>query len=119
MDRKRFDRSVASVMCTDAHSGKARLFHNPRGNRESELMREYDLSTDCRWIGNSPAAAARHYATSIDLNADFRRAVGSEAQQKAQQSAAVCEKQGMSTEPAESENALEIQGYDTSEHGRT
>jgi len=66
-----------------------RLFHNLRASRESELMREYDLATVCKWIGNSPAVAARHYATSIDLNADFQRAagVGNQAQQKAQQSA--------------------------------
>ncbi len=51
-------------------------FHNMRASRESELMREYDLATVCRWIGNSPAIAAKHYATSIDLNADFRRASG-------------------------------------------
>lgn len=39
-------------------------------------MREYDLSTVCKWIGNSPAVAARHYAVSVDLNGDFRRAAG-------------------------------------------
>lgn len=53
-------------------------------------MREYDLATVCRWIGNSPAVAAKHYAMSTDLDADFRRAVGlgsPEAQQKAQQKA--------------------------------
>ena len=60
-----------------------------RAGRESELMREYDLATVCKWIGNSPAVWARHYATSIDLNADFQRAagVGNQAQQKARQSA--------------------------------
>jgi hypothetical protein len=58
-------------------------------------MREYDLATVCCWIGNSPAVAARHYATCVSLDADFRRAAGltpvpaaTEAQQKAQQSAA-------------------------------
>ena len=51
-------------------------FHNMRASRESELMREYDLATVCKWIGNSPAIAAKHYATSIDLNADFKRASG-------------------------------------------
>ncbi len=51
-------------------------FHNLRASRESELMRQYDLSTACRWLGNSPEVAARHYATSVDLNADFRRAIG-------------------------------------------
>ncbi len=58
-------------------------FHNMRASRESELMREYDLATVCKWIGNSPAIAAKHYATSIDLNADFKRASG--AVQKAVQ----------------------------------
>ncbi len=71
-----------------------RLFHNLRASRETELMREYDLATVCRWIGNSPTVAARHYATSIDLSADFRRAIGlpTEAQQKAQQTAAASER---------------------------
>lgn len=63
-----------------------KLFHNLRASRESELMREYDLATVCKWIGNSPAVAAKHYAMSVDLDADFRRATGLEqAQQKAQQ----------------------------------
>lgn len=51
-----------------------RLFQNLRASRETELMREYDLSTVCKWIGNSPTVAAKHYAMSVDLNADFRRA---------------------------------------------
>ena len=81
-----------------------RLFHNLRASRESELMREYDLATACRWIGNSPAVAARHYATSIDLNADFRRAAGLgpvEAQQKAQQSVSADDEQGVTDETQE------------------
>lgn len=53
-----------------------RLFQNLRASRESELMREYDLATVCRWVGNSPAIAAKHYAMSVDLDADFRRASG-------------------------------------------
>lgn len=57
-------------------------------------MREYDLATVCKWIGNSPAVAARHYAMSVDLNADFARATGrNQAQQKAQQSGADGERQ--------------------------
>jgi integrase len=66
-----------------------RLFHNLRASRETELMREYDLTTVCKWIGNSPAVAATHYATSIDLDGDFRRAagLGGQAQQKEQQTA--------------------------------
>jgi integrase len=66
-----------------------KLFHNLRASRETELMREYDLATVCKWIGNSPAVAAKHYAMSVDLNADFAKAVGpvGNAQQKAQQTA--------------------------------
>ncbi|CAN5486532.1 hypothetical protein BH10PLA1_BH10PLA1_16300 [soil metagenome] len=70
-----------------------RLFQNLRASRETELMRQYDLTTVCKWIGNSPAVAAKHYAMSMDLDGDFRRAAGlgdtlTKAQQNAQQSAA-------------------------------
>jgi len=80
------------------HEPWPKLWHNLRASRETELMREYDLATVCKWIGNTPAIAAKHYATSVDLDADFRRAAGlgdapspngadgAEAQQKAQQS---------------------------------
>ncbi len=51
-----------------------KLFHNLRASRESELMQEYGLATVCKWIGNSPAVAAKHYAVSVDLDGDFRRA---------------------------------------------
>jgi hypothetical protein len=59
-------------------------------------MREHVRVTVARSIGSPPAEAATHCATSIDLDADFRRAVGlsPEAQQKAQQSAAVGAGQG-------------------------
>ena len=53
-----------------------KLFHNLRASRESELMREFDLATVCKWIGNSPEVAARHYAVSCDLDGDFQRAAG-------------------------------------------
>lgn len=67
-----------------------KLFHNLRASRETELMREYDLATVCKWIGNSPTIAAEHYATSVDLNSDFRRATGQDgAQQNVHQSPAV------------------------------
>ncbi len=67
-----------------------KLFHNLRASRETELMRDYDLTTVCRWIGNSPEIAARHYAMSQDFGADFRRAAAlpDKAQQNAQQTAA-------------------------------
>ena len=69
-----------------------RLFHNLRASRETELMREYDLATACKWIGNSPEIAAKHYATSQDLSADFRRAAGME---QAQQNASSQRRQAM------------------------
>jgi len=70
-----------------------RLWQNLRASRETELMRDYDLATVCRWIGNSPAVAAKHYAMSTDLSADLRRAAGidakdqdpKQAQEKAQE----------------------------------
>lgn len=78
-----------------------RLFQNLRASRETELFRQYDLTTVCRWIGNSPAVAARHYAMSVDLNADFERAAdcgpAPKAQQKAQQSATTSERQPATT----------------------
>ena len=79
-----------------------RLWQNLRASRESELLREYDLATVCRWIGNSPAVAARHYCMSGDLNSDFRRAAGLdlEAQQKAQQSVPDRRCQGLNIKPA-------------------
>ena len=57
-------------------TGWPKLFHNLRASRETELMREYDLATVCKWIGNSPAVAAKHYALCVDLDADFQRATG-------------------------------------------
>jgi hypothetical protein len=41
-------------------------------------MRKYPLATACPWIGNRPEVAAKHYATSVDLNAAFRKATGGE-----------------------------------------
>jgi hypothetical protein len=45
-------------------------------------VREYDLVTVCRWLGNSPKVAAKNHVTSVDLNADFRKATGVEVQEK-------------------------------------
>ena len=62
-----------------------KLFHNLRASRETELMRDYDLATVCKWIGNSPAVAAKHYAMCVDLDATFsgrpdgRKARGTES----------------------------------------
>lgn len=91
-----------------------KLFHNLRASRETELMREYDLATVCKWIGNSPAVAAQHYATSVDLDADFQRAAAkgpNDAQQKAQQSAAEWGCQRETAEPADKAKTLENTGF--------
>jgi integrase len=65
-----------------------KLWHNLRASRETELMRDFGLATACKWIGNTPAVAAKHYAMSVDLDADFEKAIGrnDQAQQNAQQS---------------------------------
>ena len=64
----------------------AKLWHNMRASRQSELMAEYSLADACRWIGNSPVVAARHYAVSPDTDA-FRRAAGSKPEPGAPKSA--------------------------------
>ena len=79
-------------------------------------MREYDLSTVCKWIGNSPAVAAKHYAMSIDRDADFRKAIGrGQAQQKAQQSPSDGHGQGMTCKKGAHEKTPENKGF---VHGR-
>jgi integrase len=88
-----------------------KLFHNLRASRETELMREYDLATVCKWIGNSPAVAAKHYAMSMDLNDDFKRAAGKirspkRAQQNAQQSAVSSDSQGLTSDSPEKAQPL-------------
>jgi hypothetical protein len=65
-------------------------------------MNEYGLATGCKWIGNSPAVAARHYAMPIHLDADFKRASGKisttkQAQQNAQQSAVSSDGQALTS----------------------
>jgi hypothetical protein len=90
-----------------------RLFQNLRASRETELMREYDLATVCGWIGNSPEVAAKHYAMSVDLNADFRRTTAipvEQAQQKAQQSAAISPGNDRTTEVDDNTKTIENTG---------
>ncbi len=63
-----------------------RLFHALRASCESDLAREYPITTVCRWIGNTVAIAARHYVQVTDD--DFRKAAGTTkgaAQNPAQQ----------------------------------
>ncbi len=88
-----------------------KLFHNLRASRETELMREYDLATVCKWIGNSPAIAAKHYAMSIDLNADFARATGGtvEATQKATQQASALARTAQPPKTAHGDNTSDCE----------
>jgi hypothetical protein len=49
-----------------------RLFHALRASCESDLAREYPITTVCKWIGNTVSIAARHYVQVVDE--DFKRA---------------------------------------------
>ena len=49
-----------------------RLFHNLRASCESDLAREYPITTVCKWLGNTVAIAARHYVQVTDE--EFQRA---------------------------------------------
>jgi integrase len=63
-----------------------RLFHALRASCESDLAREYPITTACRWIGNTVAIAVRNYVQVTDD--DFRKAAGTTkgaAQNPAQQ----------------------------------
>ena len=51
-----------------------RLFHNLRASCESDLARDYSISTACRWIGNTANVAVKHYIQVTDQ--DFEKAVG-------------------------------------------
>jgi len=51
-----------------------RPFHNLRASCESDLVREYPIPTICKWLGNTVAAATRHYVDVSDE--DVRRAAG-------------------------------------------
>jgi len=55
-----------------------RLFHALRASCESDLAREYPITTVCKWIGNTVAIAARHYVQVTD--SDFQRAAQIPAQ---------------------------------------
>ena len=51
-----------------------RLFHNLRASCESDLAREYPITTVCKWLGNTVAVAVRHYVQVTDE--DFQKAAG-------------------------------------------
>ena len=48
-----------------------RLFHALRASCESDLAREYLITTVCKWIGNTVAIAVRHCVQVTDH--DFER----------------------------------------------
>jgi len=56
-----------------------RLFHNLRGTRETELARDYPLHVACKWLGNSPKVAQKHYLQIVQ--ADFDKATQKATQQ--------------------------------------
>jgi integrase len=49
-----------------------RLWQNLRSTRETELLQDFPLHAVCRWIGNTPKIAQKHYLQVTD--ADFARA---------------------------------------------
>ena len=49
-----------------------KLFQNLRASRQTELVESYPVHTVCKWLGNSPAVALRHYLQTPA--ADFERA---------------------------------------------
>lgn len=51
-----------------------RIWHSMRASRQTELVREFPLTTACAWMGNSKLIAAGHYTQTTD--ADWQRAVG-------------------------------------------
>lgn len=61
-----------------------RLWQNLRASRETELIREHGIAQACRWIGNSPAVAAKHYDMIMGHDAGLDLGGPLEAQQKAQ-----------------------------------
>lgn len=60
-----------------------RLFHNLRASRETELAQEYPIHVVTAWLGNTPKIAMKHYLMTTD--ADFQKAAGGGALQKAMQ----------------------------------
>jgi len=59
-----------------------RLFHALRASCESDLAREYPITTVCKWIGNTVSIASRHYIQVTD--ADFQKASKKVVQNPAQ-----------------------------------
>ena len=80
-----------------------------RASRQSELMAEYDLATACRWQGNSPAVAAKHYAMVMN-DGSFERAIGDcSSLQKALHPMAESDCTRLQAENGDSEKSLVLQ----------
>jgi hypothetical protein len=80
-----------------------RLFHNLRASRQTELEDRFPTHVVCRWMGNSPQIARKHYLKTTDEHfaAALKSAAKSEAPalQNAAQSAAVRKSKGGEKSP--------------------
>jgi hypothetical protein len=54
-----------------------KLFQNLRSSRQTELEDEHPTHVVCRWLGNSPTIARRHYLQTTDRH--FEKALGSKS----------------------------------------
>jgi integrase len=59
-----------------------KLFQNCRSSKETELAGEYPIQVVCKWIGNSPQVAAKHYLQVTEDHYD--RAAGKAVQNPVQ-----------------------------------
>jgi len=84
-----------------------RLFHNLRASRETELMAEFPTHVVCKWFGNSPDIANKHYLQVREE--DYTRAAKSAA--PALQNAVQQPHAPNSTESHEKTKALVSQGF--------
>lgn len=62
-----------------------RLWQNMRASRQTELVEQFPLHVVCRWVGNSPKVADKHYLQILDDH--YQRASSPEAAQNAAQQA--------------------------------
>jgi hypothetical protein len=79
----------------------AKLFHNLRASRETELAAQFPIHVVCAWIGNTEMIAAKHYLQVTE--ADFERATSSSREGGAE-SGAVSERRGLSGVPGNDES---------------
>jgi hypothetical protein len=64
----------------------SKLFQNLRSTRETELCESFPVHVVTKWLGNSPAVAARHYLQVTEEH--YRKAAQKAAQNPAQQPSA-------------------------------